>query len=157
MPSRYRRLSGVQTRLSAGSEALLVFTPSRSNIFTLNLTAGVILELCEGRTFEEMLADFSQRIPPATPPTDAAETLRHGLSVLGRKRACLKSSEDERVWCMSTLEKITDSLRKKQALPAASIKAVFNQLNASTIAKYAMMPTPKSAPGAEKPSCPADK
>jgi hypothetical protein len=56
-------------------EVCLVYTPSNPNLYTLNATAWVVLELCDGRTLAELEKAFHQSVEPLMSEDEASEYL----------------------------------------------------------------------------------
>src|SRR5260370_41560890 len=60
-------------------EVCLVYTPSNPNLYTLNATAWVVLELCEGRSLSQLEKAFHQSVEPLMSEQEAREYLLASL------------------------------------------------------------------------------
>ena len=71
----YRKTRRLRIRPVPEREVCLVYTPSNPNLYTLNATAWVILELCDGRTLAELEKAFHQSVEPLMSEDEASEYL----------------------------------------------------------------------------------
>jgi hypothetical protein len=71
----YRKTRGLRIRPVPEREVCLVYTPSNPNLYTLNATAWVILELCDGRTLSQLEEAFHQSVEPLMSEQEASEYL----------------------------------------------------------------------------------
>lgn len=60
-------------------EVCLVYTPKDPNLYTLNATAWVVLELCDGRSLRDLERAFYRSVEPLMSPADATEYLLASL------------------------------------------------------------------------------
>lgn len=51
----------------------MVYTPKRPNLYTLNATAWMILELCHGQSLKDLQKEFYRGIEPLMSRQEAAE------------------------------------------------------------------------------------
>jgi len=66
--TRHLRLRPVPER-----EVCLVYTPKSPNLYTLNATAWVVLELCDGRSLPALSKAFHSAVEPLMSQQEAAE------------------------------------------------------------------------------------
>jgi hypothetical protein len=71
----YRKTRRLRIRPVPEREVCLVYTPSNPNLYTLNATAWVVLELCDGRTLAELEKAFHQSVEPLMSEDEASEYL----------------------------------------------------------------------------------
>src|SRR6266436_7810413 len=60
-------------------ETCLVYTPKYPNLYALNATAWVVLELCDGRSLRDLEEAFYRAVEPLMSARDAAEYLAASL------------------------------------------------------------------------------
>ena len=60
----FRRSRGLRLRPLPEREVCLVYVPKKPNLYTLNATAWVILELCRGQPVKDLQAEFYRSIEP---------------------------------------------------------------------------------------------
>jgi hypothetical protein len=75
----FRKTRHLRIRPLPEREACLVYTPKNPNLYTLNATAWVVLELCDGRSFPELEQAFYRSVEPLMSPVDATEYLLASL------------------------------------------------------------------------------
>ncbi|HEX6977667.1 MAG TPA: PqqD family protein [Alphaproteobacteria bacterium] len=63
----------------------LIYTPSNPNLYTLNATAWLILELCDGRSGEEIAAGFASIVRESTGQVGESSIFVSGLEDLMAK------------------------------------------------------------------------
>jgi hypothetical protein len=63
----------------------LVFTPERPKLYTLNATAWLVLELCDGRDGRALEAGYIDALGSRLTRKDARSELRRIVEDLGRK------------------------------------------------------------------------
>jgi hypothetical protein len=56
-------------------ETCLVYTPKEPNLYTLNATAWLVLELCDGRPWRDLEHAFYRSVEPLMSTQEAAEYL----------------------------------------------------------------------------------
>ncbi|MEU0037576.1 hypothetical protein [Streptomyces sp. NPDC006333] len=61
---------------------LLVYTPSRPGVHYLDPRSWLMYELCDGRTYEEITAEYSEAVPEGTAPETVSELVNKGLEAL---------------------------------------------------------------------------
>jgi hypothetical protein len=66
-------------------EICLVFTPDTPNLYSLNPTAWLILELCDGRQLEELEDAYYDAVEPLVSREEARREVRSGIDGLVRK------------------------------------------------------------------------
>ena len=69
----FRRSRGLRLRPLPEREVCLVYVPKRPNLYTLNATAWMILELCRGQPLKELQAEFYDSIEPLMSRQEAAD------------------------------------------------------------------------------------
>jgi len=60
----------------------LVFTPNNPEIFTLNPSAWLILQLCDGRSEAQIARAYLEAVEPALSPEEVAGEVQRGLTSL---------------------------------------------------------------------------
>lgn len=78
----YRKVRNLRVRPVPEMEVCLVFTPDDPNLYTLNPTAWLIFELCDGRPFAEMEDAFCEAVALLTPRNKACAELAAGIARL---------------------------------------------------------------------------
>lgn len=66
-------------------EICFVFTPKTPQIFTLNATAWLVLELCDGRPLRRIERAFLSAIGAAMTRDEARQAMRRGIEYLEEK------------------------------------------------------------------------
>jgi hypothetical protein len=66
-------------------ETCLVFTPDDPCVYTLNASAWLIFELCDGRPWDEMQSAYCAAVAPLTPDSEARQQLEAGIDRLRRQ------------------------------------------------------------------------
>jgi hypothetical protein len=66
-------------------ETCLIFTPDNPNLYSLNSTAWLVFELCDGRTLEHLGDAYYDAIEPLRSPAEAFEELTNILLDLEKK------------------------------------------------------------------------
>jgi len=61
---------------------LLVYTPARPNVHYLDARSWLIYELCDGRGYDDVLAEFGEAVPEGTSPEQIAKAVDKGLAAL---------------------------------------------------------------------------
>lgn len=64
---------------------LLVYTPAHPDIHYLDARSWLLFELCDGRTFAEVVDEFSQAVPDGTPRDDIHRAVTEAISTLEAK------------------------------------------------------------------------
>ncbi len=75
----FRKTPRLRVRPLPEREACLVYTPGNPNLYTLNATAWVVLELCDGRSLRQLEKAFYQSVEPLMSEQEAAEYLLASL------------------------------------------------------------------------------
>ncbi len=75
----FRKARYLRTRPLPEREVCLVYTPRNPNLYTLNATAWVVLELCNGRSLAELEKAFHQSVEPLMSEPEAREYLLASL------------------------------------------------------------------------------
>lgn len=78
----YRHRPGLRTRPIRGSQGLLAFAPAPATACSLNLTAWLILELCNGSTYENLEEKFTSVAPNILNGETVTSFLNNGLQLL---------------------------------------------------------------------------
>ena len=71
----YRKTRRLRIRPVLEREVCLVYTPSNPNLYTLNATAWMVLELCDGRTLPQLKRAFHEAVEPLMSKDEASEYL----------------------------------------------------------------------------------
>jgi hypothetical protein len=69
----FRRSRGLRLRPLPEREVCFVYVPKRPNLYTLNATAWMILELCRGQPLKDLQAEFYENIEPLMSRQEAAD------------------------------------------------------------------------------------
>ena len=69
----FRRSRGLRLRPLPEREVCFVYVPKRPNLYTLNATAWMILELCRGQPLKDLQAEFYDNIEPLMSRQEAAD------------------------------------------------------------------------------------
>lgn len=69
----FRRSRGLRLRPVPEREVCLVYVPRKPNLYTLNATAWMILEMCRGQPLKELQAEFYASIEPLMSRQEAAD------------------------------------------------------------------------------------
>src|SRR5260221_8802109 len=70
-----RKTRDLRIRPVPEMETCLVYTPKDPSLYTLNATAWVVLELCDGRSLPQLETAFYQSVEPLMSEQEAAEYL----------------------------------------------------------------------------------
>jgi hypothetical protein len=81
----FRKTRRLRIRPVPEREVCLVYTPSSPNLYTLNATAWVVLELCDGRSLSALKRAFYSAVEPLMSEREAAEYLLVSLRDLVEK------------------------------------------------------------------------
>jgi hypothetical protein len=81
----FRKTRGLRIRPVPEMEFCLVYTPRKPDLYTLNATAWLILELCDGRSFKDLAAAFHSSVEPLMSKIEAGEYLLASLRDLTEK------------------------------------------------------------------------
>lgn len=74
-----RKTRDLRIRPVPEMETCLVYTPKDPSLYTLNATAWVVLELCDGRSLRDLEEAFCRSVEPLMSAQDAAECLAASL------------------------------------------------------------------------------
>jgi hypothetical protein len=66
-------------------EVCIVFTPDNPNLFTLNSTAWLVFDLCDGRSWRRLEKAYYDAVEPLRSPEEARDELIGVVSDLERK------------------------------------------------------------------------
>lgn len=69
----FKRSRGLRLRPLPEREVCLVYVPKKPDLYTLNATAWMILELCRGQPLKELQAEFYRSIEPLMSRKEAAD------------------------------------------------------------------------------------
>jgi hypothetical protein len=75
----FRKTRNLRIRPLPEREVCLVYTPKNPNLYTLNATAWIILELCDGRPLPDLKDAFYRSVEPLMSEPEAAEYLLASL------------------------------------------------------------------------------
>jgi hypothetical protein len=75
----FRKTRRLRIRPVPEREVCLVYTPANPNLYTLNATAWVVLELCDGLTLPQLEKAFYRSVEPLMSEREAAEYLLASL------------------------------------------------------------------------------
>jgi hypothetical protein len=81
----FRKTRHLRIRPLPEREVCLVYTPANPNLYTLNATAWVVLELCDGRSLPALQRAFHDAVEPLMSEPEAAEFLLVSLRDLIKK------------------------------------------------------------------------
>lgn len=81
----WRKVANVRVRPVPEMEVCIVFTPDNPNLFTLNSTAWLVLDLCDGRSWKRLEKAYYDAVEPLRTPAEAREELIGILADLERK------------------------------------------------------------------------
>ena len=81
----YRKIANLRVRPVHEMELCLVFTPSNPNLYSLNPTAWLIFELCDGRRVEELEHAYYAIVEPLLSREQVSRDVRGGIEELERK------------------------------------------------------------------------
>jgi hypothetical protein len=73
--STWTRVENVRSRSVLEMETCLVFTPNNPNLYSLNSTAWLVFELCDGRSFEQIKKSYYEAVEPLRSPEEAKSDL----------------------------------------------------------------------------------
>jgi hypothetical protein len=82
----YRQSPDLRLRPVHELQTCLVFEPTKPKLYMLNLSAWLILELCPGRSPDELATAFRNAVVPAVAADEAERQLEAGLDLLTRHR-----------------------------------------------------------------------
>ena len=82
----YGKISNVRVRGVPEMAMCLVFTPDDPEMYTLNPSAWLILQLCDGRSEASIAAAYHAAIEPLLSPEEARREVRAGIEDLLQKR-----------------------------------------------------------------------
>lgn len=78
----YTKITNLRVRPVPEMETCLVFTPDDPCVYTLNASAWLIFELCDGRPWDELQSAYCEAVSPLTPPAEALQQLEAGIARL---------------------------------------------------------------------------
>jgi len=81
-PGCYRTAPGLRIRPVPEIDTWIAFAPDPARLVTLNATAWLILELCEGSTPEELDAAYLDAVSPPLDPERARDQLGRAIDDL---------------------------------------------------------------------------
>jgi hypothetical protein len=81
----YRKKPGIKVRPVNEWRSCVVFTPDQPNLYLLNLNAWLILELCDGKTAEDLELTYRQAVRQQL---SAGETRLHLMQGLNELEKC---------------------------------------------------------------------
>jgi hypothetical protein len=93
--SSWARVNNVRSRSVFEMETCVVFTPDNPNLYSLNSTAWLVFELCNGRSFGEINKSYYEAVEPLRSPEEATDDLIEILIDLENK-GILERTEDAR-------------------------------------------------------------
>jgi hypothetical protein len=78
----FRHSPGLRIRRLPEINSCIVFKPGEPHLFTPNLSAWLLLELCPGRTDLQLETAFLQAVAPALTDNEARRQAHEGIEVL---------------------------------------------------------------------------
>ena len=84
-PGYYRKTANLRVRPVHEMELCLVFTPDNPSLYSLNPTAWLIFELCDGGRLEDLERAYYDVVEPHLSRDEAREELQRGIADLERK------------------------------------------------------------------------
>jgi Coenzyme PQQ synthesis protein D (PqqD) len=81
----WRKVKNLRVRPLHEMETCIVFTPDNPNLYSLNSTAWLIFELCDGRSWQRLKKAYYQAVEPLRSQQEARTELIAILSDLERK------------------------------------------------------------------------
>lgn len=82
----YRRAPDIRLRPVPEMEICLVFTPANPNVYTLNAACWLILELCDGRPWDEIETEYVAAFRPQRSRRQSSRDLRLAIEDLVAKK-----------------------------------------------------------------------
>jgi hypothetical protein len=80
----YRKVPNIRVRPIPEMECCLVFTPDDPDIHTLNASAWLVFELCDGRNWDELAREFHEAVEPLRTPAEVRQELLAAIETLER-------------------------------------------------------------------------
>jgi hypothetical protein len=87
------KVVNIRSRSVFEMETCLVFTPDNPNLYSLNSTAWLVFELCDGRNFEELEAAYIEAVEPLRSDSEASDELKSILLDLKEKGIVRQENE----------------------------------------------------------------
>lgn len=81
----YKKMANLRVRPIHEMEVCLVFTPDRPNLYSLNPTAWLIFELCDGRPMEELENVYYDVAEPLLSREEVSRDVRRAVQDLESK------------------------------------------------------------------------
>ena len=81
----YRKTPNLRVRPIPEMDACVVFTPDEPNLYTLNATAWLVLELCDGRKGKALEASYFDAVEPLLTRRKACAELHRIVKDLEQK------------------------------------------------------------------------
>jgi hypothetical protein len=78
----FQRRTDIRVREVPEWGCLLVYTPAHPNVHFVDARSWLVFELCDGRGYPELLAEFSEAVPPGTTSEQVAKVVDKALSTL---------------------------------------------------------------------------
>jgi Coenzyme PQQ synthesis protein D (PqqD) len=78
----YKKVTNVRVRGVPEMEFCLVFTPDDPQTFTLNTSAWLVLDLCDGRSEEDIAASYFTALKPLLSREEAQREVRSAIEIL---------------------------------------------------------------------------
>jgi hypothetical protein len=85
LTQKYSKKSSLKVRPMSEWQGLMVLAPEQPNVYLLNNSSGVVLELCDGRTGEAAKHDFIELLSGQVGAEEANRLFDEGLSLLEEK------------------------------------------------------------------------
>jgi hypothetical protein len=76
---------------------LLIYTPFHPKVNYLDARSWLIFDLCDGRTYDELVAEFSEAVPSGTTPEQTRGAVDKGLDALVRNDIVTRTSAIDRI------------------------------------------------------------
>jgi Coenzyme PQQ synthesis protein D (PqqD) len=81
----WKKVGNLRVRPVYEMETCVIFTPDNPNLYSLNSTAWLVFELCDGRGWRRLERDYYAAVEPLRSPAEARAELRAILFDLERK------------------------------------------------------------------------
>lgn len=78
----YRKAPGVRVRMVGEWGRAMVYVPARAQLFMLNVSQTIILELCEGRRMEEVVREYVEMLGGRLSEDEGKYQVARGLEQL---------------------------------------------------------------------------
>ncbi|MEG4293066.1 hypothetical protein Q5692_30930 [Microcoleus sp. C2C3] len=80
--SCYKKKANLQIRQIAETDTCLIFAPDNTTLYSLDISAWLIFELCDGKSREEIEKTFLESVVPTLTDEKARSYFNEGLNSL---------------------------------------------------------------------------